>query len=346
MRVAVATVQVPFIFGGAELMTRGLCAALTRAGHQVDMVTMPFRFGPPAAVLESMAAWEAQDFARFDCGPIDQVIALKFPAFYLSHPNKRLWLMHQHRSVYELFDTPYGDSSANAEAVALRAEVMRRDNAALAGARRVFTISPTVSERLLHHNGVSSEPLLQPPAGAELFHSGPAMPYVFVPSRLESLKRQELLIRAMAMVHEPVYSVIAGDGGMRARLEQVVSELQLHHRVKFVGRASEAELRRWYAHSLAVFFGPLLEDYGFITLEAMLSSRAVITCTDSGGPTHFVRDGETGLVTAPEPEAVAAAINTLWANRARARDMGVNARHHYDALKISWDHVLERLLAD
>jgi len=346
MKIAVATVQVPFISGGAELMTHGLVGALSRAGHQVDLVAMPFRFGPPAAVLSSMSAWEAQDFDRFDCGPIDTVLALKFPAFYLQHHDKRVWLMHQHRSSYELFDTPYGDSSGNPESMQLRAEIVRRDTDALLAARKVFTISPTVSERLLQYNGIASEPLLQPPAHAEAFFSGDAMPYIFAPSRLESLKRQELLIRAMPMVSEPVYAVIAGEGGMKARLAQVVAELGLQHRVKFIGRASEADLRRYYAHALGVFFGPLLEDYGFITLEAMLSARPVITCTDSGGPTHFVLDGQTGHVTAPEPEAVAAAINGLWADRRRARELGENARRHYDALNVSWDHVLARLLSD
>jgi glycosyltransferase involved in cell wall biosynthesis len=346
MKVAVATVQVPFISGGAELMTHGLVGALARAGHQVDVVAMPFRFGPPAAVLSSMTAWEEQDFDRFDCGPIDTVLALKFPAFYLRHHDKRVWLMHQHRSCYELFDTPYGDNSANPQAVEMRAQIVRRDTEALQAARKVFTISPTVSERLLRYNGIASEPLLQPPSNAEQFFGGDAMPYIFAPSRLESLKRQELLIRAMPMVREPVYAVIAGDGGMKARLAQVVAELGLQHRVRFLGRAGDAELRRHYAHALGVFFGPLLEDYGFITLEAMLSSRPVITCTDSGGPTHFVVDGQTGHVTEPEPGAVAAAINTLWANRRRARELGENARRHYDALNISWDHVLARMLTD
>jgi glycosyltransferase involved in cell wall biosynthesis len=140
--------------------------------------------------------------------------------------------------------------------------------------------------------------------------------------------------------------VIAGDGGMKPRLAQVVAELGLQHRVKFIGRASDAELRRHYAHALGVFFGPLLEDYGFITLEAMLSSRPVITCTDSGGPTHFVRDGETGHVTQPEPEAVAQAINSLWADRRRARELGENGRRHYAALNVSWDHVVSRLLGN
>ena len=346
MRVAVTTVQVPFISGGAELMTDGLCKALREAGHSVDLVAKPFRFGPEAQVKQSMDAWSHENFDRFDCGTIDEVIALKFPAFYLSHHSKRVWLMHQHRSVYELFDTAYGDSSGNPDAVALKAEITVRDTQALQSARKVFTISQTVSDRLLKYNGIESQPLLQPPAQPELFCSAEQMPYIYAPSRLESLKRQELLIRAMPFVQAPVFAVIAGEGGQRQHLEALTEQLGLAHRVQFLGRVDEFTMRKYYANALAVFFGPLLEDYGFITLEAMLSSRPVITCRDSGGPTHIVRAGETGFVTEPEPAAVADAINFLWGNRARARAMGEHGRQLYDQLNISWQHVVSQLLAN
>lgn len=346
MRIAIASVQVPFISGGAELMTSGLCGALIEAGHAVEVVTLPFRFGPAAAVKASMAAWSLENFERFDCGPIDEVIALKFPAFYLQHPSKRVWLMHQHRSLYELFDTPYGDHSSNAEAVALREAVVRCDTEALSGATKVFTISQTVSDRLRRFNQIESQPVLQPPAQAELYFSADQLPYIYAPSRLESLKRQELLIRSMPLVAEPVFAVIAGEGGLRARLEALTEELGLQHRVRFLGRVDAPTMRAHYANALGVFFGPLLEDYGYITLEAMLSSRPVITCTDSGGPTHFVRDGETGFVTDPSPESIATAINTLWANKAAAQAMGDNGRKLYADLGISWARVVSELLAD
>ena len=40
--------------------------------------------------------------------------------------------------------------------------------------------------------------------------------------------------------------------------------------------------------ALGVIFPPLDEDYGYVTLEAMLAAKPVITCTDSGGPLEFV----------------------------------------------------------
>lgn len=53
---------------------------------------------------------------------------------------------------------------------------------------------------------------------------------------------------------------------------------------------------------MAVFFGPYDEDYGYITLEAMLAAKPVITCRDSGGPLEFVQQDETGWVVEPDPK--------------------------------------------
>ncbi len=77
-----------------------------------------------------------------------------------------------------------------------------------------------------------------------------------------------------------------------------------------------------YAHASAVFFGPLDEDYGYVTLEAMLSSKPVITCRDSGGPLEFVVNNETGYVTEPEPEEIAAALEKLMGDAALAKRWG------------------------
>jgi glycosyltransferase involved in cell wall biosynthesis len=344
MRIAIATVQVPFISGGAELMTLGLMSALREFGHQVEVVSMPFRFGPQSAVRASMDMWKAQDFTHFDCGRVDEVIALKFPAFYLRHANKKVWLMHQHRSVYELFDTQYGDRSEDSQSIALRHEIHASDTAALREAADVFTISRTVSDRLLAFNGIKSTPLYQPPPHAEKFLHGELFPYIFCPSRIESLKRQELLVRAMIHVRAPVVAVIAGDGGQLDSLVQLTHSLGVGHKVKFIGRPDHDAMVNYYRNCLAVFFGPLHEDYGFVTLEAMLSSKAVITCTDSGGPTEFVRHLETGHVVEPTPAAVADSIDSLWCNRKATHTMGHDGRRLYDTLGISWHRVVSRLL--
>lgn len=345
MRIAVASVQVPFISGGAEAMTRELINALSRHGHDVALVTMPFRFSPFAVIQKTMAEWAKQDFNQFDCGSIDKVICLKFPAFYLNHPNKIIWLMHQHRSIYELLDTPYGDSSSLDGVLEFRKQVVKSDTEALRSAKSIFTISKRVSERMKLYNGVESKALYQPPANEALFYCDDQLDYIFAPSRIESLKRQELLIRAMAHCKTRAVAIIAGEGGMLAGLQALVLQKGLQDRVRFVGRIDDRQMRTWYANSLGIFFGPFDEDYGFITLEAMLSSKPVITCSDSGGPLDFVVNNETGLVVEPLPEEIAKAIDFLYKNKKQAKQFGINGLNYYKNMNISWDAVTEALLA-
>jgi glycosyltransferase involved in cell wall biosynthesis len=111
-----------------------------------------------------------------------------------------------------------------------------------------------------------------------------------------------------------------------------------------VGRLTNAEKLSFYAHCLGVFFAPYNEDYGYVTLEAMLSRKPVITCKDSGEPVEFVIDGETGRIVESDPKEIARAIDELFENQSFARKMGIAGHDRYNDLDISWDNVVQKLL--
>jgi glycosyltransferase involved in cell wall biosynthesis len=161
-------------------------------------------------------------------------------------------------------------------------------------------------------------------------------------------KRQQLLIEAMGRVRTNVRCVLAGVASgpdTPYRLEHYRRELGLGDRVVFAGEVSHEEKVRLYAGALAVFFGPVREDYGFVTLEAFLSRKPVITCGDSGGPLEFVEDGTNGFVVEPDPQAIADRLDRLYEDRARARSLGEAGYDSYRAKGIGWDAAIERLLA-
>jgi glycosyltransferase involved in cell wall biosynthesis len=344
MRIAIATVNVPFIVGGSEYLVRGLERELVAAGHEVDVVAQPFRFAPRAEVLRAMDVWRTEDLTALPCVP-DRVICLKFPAYGLRHPNKALWLTHQHREAYDLSGRPPGDGEGAApERESFRASIKQFDDEMLGAFHERYTIGRRVSERLAAYNGLASSVLWPPPPETEGFYCAPAEDFVFFPSRLEGLKRQSLLIEAMRRVTTPVCALLAGEGGLRVQLERDIAAGGLADRVRLLGRVSSAQLRSLYAMSLAVFFAPFDEDYGYVTIEAMLSSKPVITCNDAGGPLEFVVHGETGLVVAPDPAEIALAIDTLWRDKERAREMGQAGRQRYDGLGLDWQSVVERLV--
>jgi len=342
MRLIVTANHVPFMRGGADYHIQGLVAALARHGHEVELLRLPFRFQPEADVERLMAYAAGLDLTAPNGVAIDRLISLQFPGYAIAHPEHVVWVMHQHRAVYELYD----DAQASPALRQLRDAVINFDNRHLARAGRLFANSGRVAERLAHFNGLQAEPLHHPPHGAERFFCGDDWGYVFYPSRLESLKRQDLLIEAARHLQSPVKILIAGDGGQRSRFAALVERHGLADRITLTGRFSEAEKLAYYAHALAVFFGPFDEDYGYITLEAMLAGKPVITCQDSGGPREFVQHDETGWVVEPDPRAIAAAIDAAWANRRRSAEMGRAGQAYYQQLAIGWDNVVARLLEE
>ena len=124
-----------------------------------------------------------------------------------------------------------------------------------------------------------------------------------------------------------------------------VKELELGDRAIFVGRINNEEKIEYYAKSLGVIYPPFEEDYGYVTLEGMLSSKPVVTCRDSGGPLEFIRDRETGLIIEPNPLSLAQAMDELWENRTWATKLGQSALSYYRSLNITWSNVLQNLLA-
>ncbi len=342
MKIIIASIQVPFIDGGSVLMTQGLKKALIKFGHQVEVVTIPFKFTPVEYIDDLIDFWKNQDFNNFNGHHIDMVIALQFPAFYVQHKNKVLWLMHQHRSVYEL----YNENIATLEDKNLKEKIKKTDIQEFLKIDKRFSMCQNISNRLLKYNNITSTPIYHPPYREDKFYCEDSYNYIFCPSRLEELKRQDLLIKAMQYTKTDIVVIIAGDGGQKDNYENLIKSLNISHKVKLIGYISQEEKETYYARSLGVFFAPYDEDYGYITLEAMLSSKPVITCKDSGGSLEFVIDNETGFITQPDPKIIAQKLDWLYSNKKEAKMLGENGLKIYKEKNISWDNVVKKLLGN
>lgn len=347
-RILIATAQVPFISGGAEEHAEGLREALRAAGHEAEIVAIPFKWYPPERILEQMLACRLLDLTETAGTPVDLLIGLRFPAYLIPHPNKVLWILHQHRTAYELWDHPFGDLINWPQGLEVRDAIRQADRQLIPQARSVYANSQNVARRLKEFCDIEATPLYHPPPQAEQFFCAPAEDYFFFPSRLCLPKRQSLIVEALAHAREPVRVCFAGaadHASIAGDLRALARRLKVSARVEWLGRVGDEEKRRLYAQSLAVVYPPLDEDYGYVTMEAMLSSKAVVTCADSGGPLEFVRDGETGLVAAPTPEGLAAALDQLWREREQARLMGTAGRALYEQMNVNWPHVVGQLLS-
>lgn len=338
-RIVVCNAQVPFASGGAERHAAGLVRELEAAGHEAELVRLPFKWYPRPEILTSAMAWRLLDVTEADGKRVDLVIPMKFPSYMVRHPNKVVWLIHQFRQAYDRFGTDQSDFTASPEDTRWRELILEADRTGLGDARKIFTNSRNTAERLRRFNGLDGEALYHPPPLAGRYRSGDGGDFALSAGRLDPWKRVDLAIAAAAAGRFPL--VVAGAGPDEGRLRALAARSGAG--VSFRGAVTDEELLDLYAAAGVVLFTPADEDYGYIALEALLSRKPVVTCTDSGGPLEFLSDGETGRVTAPDGAALGAAAAELLSDRGLARRLGEAG---YERVRdITWAAAVRALLA-
>ena len=326
------------------VIARSLVQALRAAGHEAEIVVTPQnRFGRQAAAY--LANW-LTDVGAGAGGPIEQVISLRYPAFAVRHPNHVCWLNHTMREYYDLWErfssrlSPQGRAKERVRRTLIHAAdryLLTRN------VRRLFVQSRTIQARLRIWPELRST-VLYPPAPQRAYRCDGYGDYIFMVSRLTPLKRVDLLLQALATSDGAgIAAVIAGDGEERHALKTLVDRLGLAGRVTLTGTLPEAALLDHLARCRAVCFPPFDEDYGFVTVEAFASRKAVVTCADSGGPAELVVDGKSGFVCEPTPTSVAAALRQLADDRDLAEEMGANAFRN--GTKLNWPDAVLQLTA-
>jgi len=348
MRILIATVHVPFIRGGAEVHAEGLRDALRAAGHETEIIAVPFKWYPPERIPDHMLACRLLDLTEVMGTPTDLLIGLRFPAYLIPHPNKVLWILHQFRTAYELWDHQLGDLIYSPNGIEVRDAIRQADRRFIGQARLVYANSANVAARLKYFCDIESTPLYHPPPNAGEFYAAEAQDYLFFPSRLCLPKRQSLVLEALAHTKKPVRIKFAGAADQPAyqnELRSAARKLRVTDRVEWLGQISETEKRDLYAHALGVVYPPIDEDYGYVTLEAMLASKPLIVCSDSGGPLEFVTHETTGLITEPRAASLAKALDRIWEDRTAAKHWGEAGRTLYAKMDITWDRVVRKLLA-
>jgi glycosyltransferase involved in cell wall biosynthesis len=345
MRLAIVNNAVPFVRGGAEHLANALTEKLREYGHQALLVRIPFRWEPSSKIAEHMLACRLLRMSG-----VDRVIALKFPAYYVPHENKVVWLLHQFRQAYDLWGTPLQGLPNSREGLELRDVIFQADTSYLAEARKVFTNSSVTSARLKKFNGLDSQVLLPPLLNDGQFLCREYGDYIVALGRVNQAKRQMLLVESMAHCRSNARLIIAGKTEAEEDAESIratISERSLQDRVEFIDSyISEEQKVELLSNALACAYIPYDEDsYGYVTLESFLSSKPVITAQDSGGVHELVKHGITGTIVAANAKALAEAIDELYSNKANAQRMGEAGYDFARQRNISWGQVIQALTA-
>ncbi|MFQ5790337.1 MAG: glycosyltransferase family 4 protein [Acidobacteriota bacterium] len=343
-RVAVVTSDVPFVEGGHRRIAEGLAAALRRAGHQAEVIPTPQnRFGRQLSAY--LATWLTDVGESGDGVPVDQVISLRYPSYAVRHRRHICWLNHRMREYYDLWPRFARQLSWKGRIKeTIRRSVIRAVDRYLLprNVTHLYAQSKTVQDRLERWGGIPSE-VVYPPPPDRPYRTEAYENYVFAVSRLHSLKRLDLLVKAMKHVKsQELRAVIAGTGEEEDTLRRLAGELGVASRVSFLGWIDDDELVHHYARCRAVFFAPFMEDFGFVTVEAFRSGKPVMTCLDSGGPAELVAHGRSGYVLLPGPHFLARQLDVWAAERELAVRMGELGKQ--SARGITWEAALDKLL--
>lgn len=339
----VVNTRVPFVRGGAEALEKGLIKALRDAGHEVDTIRILDNWSRHEYILKMILEARLIDIETLPLKP-DRVIAIKFPSYYIKHNNKLVWFLHHYRQFYDLWDSPYSPPKEDF-LLALRDIIIKSDTSMLQESR-VFALSKTVATRLKIYNQIESEVLYPPLENKDVFKCKEYENFVFFPSRLSAIKRHELAINAMKYTKTPIKLIIAGrveDINYFEKIKRMIDEKNLSSKIKLLTDITQEELVDLYSKCLSVLFPTYDEDYGYITLEAMYSQKAVITCTDSGGPTEFIESSINGFIVEPNPQAIADCLDFIYNNKEMAIRMGKSGYEKVITLNISWEKVVEKL---
>ncbi len=345
MKVLVVNNMAPFLKGGAEALADQLVRSLNATrGVQAELVRIPFKWEPAERLIEEILI--CRSMRLYD---IDLMIGLKFPAYLVPHNRKRLWLLHQYRQAYDLWDVGQSNIPDTERGREIRQAVIEADNRCFPDCEKILA-PRVVANRLLHYNGFDAEIMMAPLNDPELFVGGDYGSYIFCGGRINAAKRQHLLVEAMRFTRSNVKLVVAGPADTPADATRLLDSIQrynLDNRVCLdLGFLPRERIAKYVNEALACAYLPVDEDsVGYVTMEAFSAAKSVLTVSDSGGLLDIIHDGDTGLVVRPETESLAAAIDRLANNRNITIEMGKEGRARWTGMNVTWSATIERLLA-
>jgi starch synthase len=231
--------------------------------------------------------------------------------------------------------------------------------------RDVLLAYPAVNPNRVRvvHNGIDTDEYAPDPGTDVLERLGidPDVPTVVYVGRITHQKGLPYLLRAARTLPPDTQLVLLAGAPdtpeIAAEVESLAAELgATRSGVIWIQKMlPKPEVIQVLSHSTVFVCPSIYEPMGIVNLEAMACETAVVA-TATGGIPEVVADGETGLLVPIEQAAdgtgtptdpdrfvadLAAAINTLLAEPARAREMGKAGRRRA-VEHFSWGSIAER----
>jgi len=342
MKILIATSNTPFVEGGHLIIAKQLLKAIRDYGHQAELTLTPQnRFSKIFSAYIATRLIDVREDGNGD--KIDKLITFRYPAYALNHPNHTLWLNHRMREYYDLWNNFKKNLTKKAQ---VKENVKRKfihlmDKYFLNKVNEIYVLSKNIQNRLKKWGKIDSK-ILYPPPPDRNYRTDSYNNSILCVSRLVKHKRVDLIIKSAQHIEKQITVNIAGDGPELNNLIELSKNINVCDRINFLGRISDEQLVKEYSKCGAVFYSPLFEDYGFVTTEAFISSKPVITTTDSGGVQELVNISGGGIISLPSITSIAEAINKLFSSKKTMEEIGNRGKKWIS--KLNWEHTVKILL--
>jgi glycosyltransferase involved in cell wall biosynthesis len=374
---------VPFTLGGLEYLAQGIQRYVNeQTGHKAELFKLPTIEKDFWTLIESYYQFFKLDLSHFDaCLSMKYptwMVNHDHHILYMAHPLRGLYDTYHFsgqpinpgkvttktdtllRSVekirtredveevfglcFELQQLAENSKDIQREFIfpgsVARTVIHRLDAWAFSNMTKFGSISRTVRLREGYFPSEVDVKTIYPPSSLDNLHLGEDQGYFLSVSRLDNAKRVDLIIRAMQQIEGGILFVV-GSGPEENHLKEIAKG---NERIKFLGRVSDSELESLYANCKAVVYAPYDEDYGLVTVEAFMSGKPVITCTDSGGVTELVSEYENGFIAMPTPESLAEKMSIALRENDLMVRLGRQGKRIAD--EIRWDNVIHWIFSE
>ena len=371
----IAPSPIPFTVGGAEKFYWGLQEYINKnTAHQCELIKIPVKEDNFWNLIESYYKFYSLDVSYFDA-----VITSKYPAWMIKHDNHHIYMLHCLRGLYDAYhlaklpvdfnskhskikeilnymedagsdldglfqmlfelkkDKTISDDVYGFPGPFIKKIINFLDKKGMKKVKSFSAISKTVAGRKEYFPDNKNINVIYPPSNLTSFKNE-SYKYFFTVSRLDEAKRIRIIIEAYLKADVNMPLKIAGTGPLMRELQELSKD---DSKIEFLGFISDKELIDYYANAFAVIFIPYEEDYGLVTIEAMMSEKAVITFTDSGGVKEFVEDSKTGFISKPSIELLKENIEKANEYVKLVIEMGQTGKKRVE--NITWENTFNSL---
>lgn len=201
---------------------------------------------------------------------------------------------------------------------------------------RVVTVSESSKADITDHMGVAPERMTVVPVGVDHTVFRPRPEVTPIPGRIMVTSSSDVPMKGLVPLLEAVAKlrterdvelVVIGRPRPEGRVAKAIRRLDLAPVVRCVTGISDDELARHYAQAQVAVVPSLYEGFSLPAIEAMACGVALVATTGGALPEVVGRDGETGLLVAPDdPGALALAIGRLLDDDDLRRRLGAAGR--------------------